>query len=99
GEGLFALSAGAGLEVPDSTGAVQEEPAVRHTPVVAHGSHWRPGADVRHEGYGAGWVGGSGLGRVTVRFEGPRTQPGPVRTFPDDDPQLTAADPPYWRED
>lgn len=99
GEGLFTVSAGAGLEVPDSTGAVQEETAVRHTPVLAHGAHWRPGADVRHEGYGAGWVWGSGLSRVTVRFEGPRTQPGPVRTFADDDPQLTAADPPDWRED
>ena len=32
---------------------------------------WWPGQDVRHEELGAGWVWGRGLGRVTVRFEGP----------------------------
>lgn len=58
---------------------------------------WTPGADVRHEEYGAGWVWGSGLGRVTVRFEGPLTEPGPVRTFRGDDPALSHADPPDWR--
>jgi len=41
-------------------------------------------------------VWGAGLRRVTVRFEGPRTGPGPVRTFPDDDPDLAPADPPVW---
>ena len=55
-----------------------------------------PGADVRHEEHGAGWVWGSGLGRVTVRFEGPTTGPGPVRTFRSDDPHLSSADPPDW---
>ena len=44
-----------------------------------------------------GWVWGRGLGRVTVRFEGPRTAPGPVRTLVADDPALHAADPPDWR--
>ncbi|WP_246612863.1 DNA polymerase IV [Paractinoplanes bogorensis] len=63
------------------------------TPLVV----WRPGQDVRHEIHGAGWVWGSGRGRVTVRFEGPNTPPGPVRTFPVDDPALEAADPPDWR--
>ncbi|MGI5241020.1 DNA polymerase IV [Dactylosporangium sp. CA-139066] len=57
---------------------------------------WRTGADVRHDEHGAGWVWGSGLGRVTVRFEGPDTGPGPVRTFPADDPRLHPADPPDW---
>jgi DNA polymerase-4 len=56
---------------------------------------WRPGADVRHAELGAGWVWGSGRGRVTVRFEGPTTAPGPVRTFADDDPDLSPADPPH----
>jgi DNA polymerase-4 len=56
--------------------------------------HWRPGADVRHAEYGAGWVWGSGRGRVTVRFEGPGTPPGPVRTFAEDDEQLSPAEPP-----
>ena len=47
-----------------------------------------PGADVRHDEYGAGWVWGSGLGRVTVRFETRDTPPGPVLTFAEDDPAL-----------
>jgi DNA polymerase-4 len=64
-------------------------------PVPASAS-WRPGQDVHHGGYGPGWVWGSGLGRVSVRFEGPTTAPGPVRTFAVDDPALTPADPPEW---
>ncbi|MEV6300715.1 DNA polymerase IV [Actinoplanes sp. NPDC051861] len=59
---------------------------------------WRPGQDVRHDEHGAGWVWGSGLGRVTVRFEGPHTPPGPVRTFAVGDPALHPADPPDWTE-
>ncbi|MGL4174387.1 MAG: DNA polymerase IV [Actinomycetota bacterium] len=55
---------------------------------------WVPGADVHHERYGLGWIWGSGLGRVTIRFEGPNTPPGPVRTFSADDPALTPAAPP-----
>jgi DNA polymerase-4 len=58
---------------------------------------WWPGQDVRHEEHGTGWVWGRGLGRVTVRFEGPRTPPGPVRTLTADDPLLSPADPPDWR--
>jgi DNA polymerase IV len=58
---------------------------------------WWPGQDVRHEELGPGWVWGRGLGRVTVRFEGPLTAPGPVRTLAADDPLLQAADPPDWR--
>ncbi len=57
---------------------------------------WRPGADVWHPEYGAGWVWGAGLGRVTVRFEGPGSPSGPVRTFASLDPELTPADPPAW---
>lgn len=58
---------------------------------------WWPGQDVTHDELGAGWVWGRGLGRVTVRFEGPRTAPGPVRTLAADDPKLAPADPPDWR--
>jgi DNA polymerase-4 len=58
---------------------------------------WWPGQDVRHDELGAGWVWGRGLGRVTVRFEGPLTTPGPVRTLSADDPMLQPADPPDWR--
>jgi len=52
---------------------------------------------VRHDELGAGWVWGRGLGRVTVRFEGPLTPPGPVRTLSADDAALHAGDPPDWR--
>ncbi|MGV9314794.1 DNA polymerase IV [Streptomyces sp. NPDC003691] len=54
---------------------------------------WSPGQDVRHEEYGPGWVQGSGLGRVTVRFEVPGGEVGRVRTFRVDDPLLSPADP------
>ncbi|MEU4657160.1 DNA polymerase IV [Streptomyces sp. NPDC023723] len=55
---------------------------------------WPSGHDVRHAVYGHGWVQGSGLGRVTVRFETPlSTRPGRVRTFRTDDPELEPADP------
>lgn len=57
---------------------------------------WYPGQDVVHPELGSGWVWGSGLNRVTVRFEGPRTTPGPVRTLAADDPDLQPADPPDW---
>jgi len=52
---------------------------------------WLPGADVRHDRQGAGWVWGAGAGRVTVRFETRDTPPGPVRTFRADDPELHPA--------
>jgi DNA polymerase-4 len=61
-------------------------------PVPAEQDHephrWVPGMDVVHAQQGAGWVWGSGRGRVTVRFETADTGPGPVRTFPADDPDL-----------
>ena len=55
---------------------------------------WRPGQDVVHEECGRGWVQGSGLGRVTVRFEGPDTPPGRVRTF---DAKTPALQPAAWQ--
>ncbi|WP_432512767.1 DNA polymerase IV [Kineococcus sp. SYSU DK001] len=57
---------------------------------------WRPGQDVTHAEFGPGWIQGSGVGRVTVRFEGPHTPVGRVRTFRDDDPDLSPADPPVF---
>lgn len=80
-------------------GATEEaapEDAVPEPPLPAD-KRWWPGQDVRHTELGAGWVWGRGLGRVTVRFEGPLTTPGPVRTLAADDPLLQAADPPDWR--
>ncbi|MGY3846147.1 DNA polymerase IV [Streptomyces hydrogenans] len=104
-EDLFAQ---AGAEAGTSAGGeaaeavVAEEPAER--PAVAPAAvptatetasrRWAPGHDVRHAVLGAGWVQGSGLGRVTVRFEEPgSTAPGRVRTFTVDDPELEPADP------
>ncbi|WP_328890128.1 DNA polymerase IV [Streptomyces sp. NBC_00316] len=54
---------------------------------------WPAGHDVRHDTFGHGWVQGSGVGRVTVRFEEPESPPGRVRTFRVDDPELQPADP------
>lgn len=56
---------------------------------VVRGRQWAPGMDVQHAVHGAGWVWGSGVGRVTVRFETADTAPGPVRTFRADDPELS----------
>ncbi len=61
-------------------------------------SGWTTGQDVVHDDWGSGWVWGAGLGKVTIRFEGPRTNPGPVRTFAADDPALRHTDPPDWRD-
>ncbi|HEX3205253.1 MAG TPA: helix-hairpin-helix domain-containing protein, partial [Propionibacteriaceae bacterium] len=69
---------------------IDDHPATEEQP-----SHqdWLPGLDVEHDQHGRGWVWGSGLGRVTVRFETRETPPGPVRTFSYDDPALHRVDP------
>jgi DNA polymerase-4 len=54
---------------------------------------WPPGVDVEHDQHGRGWVWGSGLGRVTVRFETRDTSSGPIRTFAADDPALRRVKP------
>jgi DNA polymerase-4 len=90
-------------DVPDPGEAPAEESPEMAEPVAEEpgppsaDSRWWPGQDVRHDELGSGWVWGRGLGRVTVRFEGPLTGPGPVRTMAADDPALHAADPPDWR--
>ncbi|MFF4756575.1 DNA polymerase IV [Streptomyces sp. NPDC002514] len=88
-EDLFAQAA------EEAADAASEETAaepVEERPTAAE-RHWAAGHDVRHTEYGHGWVQGSGLGRVTVRFETPVSQPGRVRTFRVDDPDLEPADP------
>ena len=60
---------------------------------------WPAGADVHHDQYGPGWVWGSGLGRVTVRFETAATGVGPVRTLAGDDPYLHLGRPDAAEED
>ncbi|MGY1704197.1 DNA polymerase IV [Geodermatophilus sp. SYSU D00697] len=81
---------------PDEA-VLPDEPGAAEVPPAPTEARWWPGQDVRHDELGAGWVWGRGLGRVTVRFEGPLTPPGPVRTLPADDPALHPADPPDWR--
>lgn len=55
---------------------------------------WAPGMDVEHTEHGRGWVWGAGRGVVTVRFETAESPAGPVRSFKEDDPGLSA-----WRPD
>jgi DNA polymerase IV len=82
---------------PDDPASPAVDDAPRAPAPVPAESRWWPGQDVRHDELGPGWVWGRGLGRVTVRFEGPLTAPGPVRTLHSDDPALHAAEPPDWR--
>jgi DNA polymerase-4 len=90
------LFAGDDDEVPAETAADHAPSAVPEAALPPE-RQWWPGQDVVHDELGTGWVWGRGLGRVTVRFEGPRTPPGPVRTLAADDPELAPADPPDWR--
>ncbi|WP_351237079.1 DNA polymerase IV [Streptomyces sp. NPDC002133] len=99
-EDLFAQAA-AGEQALDDEGErpghhpVGDEPQTQEAqPQPAAERRWAAGHDVRHVRYGAGWVQGSGLGRVTVRFEEPWSPaPGRVRTFSVDDPELEPAEP------
>jgi DNA polymerase-4 len=78
-------------ERPEEAAAVSSEDPVPEAPPA--GPRWAPGMDVEHDEHGPGWVWGSGVGRVTVRFETARTGPGPVRTFAAADPALRAIRP------
>jgi DNA polymerase-4 len=89
-EDLFAQAAGDRPEEPAEE--PETVPVERHSPSPAE-RRWPAGHDVRHAELGHGWVQGSGLGRVTVRFETPYSEVGRVRTFPVDDPDLVPADP------
>ncbi|MGW3325359.1 DNA polymerase IV [Streptomyces virginiae] len=90
GAGAGAVTAGAAdAEAEGAPGAA--EPSGE--PEQASERRWTAGSDVRHAVYGPGWVQGSGVGRVTVRFEQPGSEPGRVRTFRVDDPELEPSDP------
>lgn len=92
-EDLFAQAA-AGAEGAAASSAEEDvaEPVTEQEAVAER--RWPAGHDVRHAQYGHGWVQGSGLGRVTVRFETPGAAgPGRVRTFRVDDPELEPAEP------
>ncbi|WP_407077507.1 DNA polymerase IV [Streptomyces sp. SCSIO 30461] len=85
--------AGGDEGVPRDTADEEADPG--RTPIESPTErHWQAGHDVRHARFGVGWVQGSGLGRVTVRFEEPwSTAPGRVRTFAVDDPELAPSEP------
>ncbi|MFI8181375.1 DNA polymerase IV [Actinacidiphila glaucinigra] len=95
-EDLFAQAAERDEEsaADEDSGASQgtpERPAEEAGPAERR---WVPGQDVRHTEYGAGWVQGSGVGRVTVRFEEPGSaEPGRVRTFAVTDAELEPSEP------
>ncbi|MEV6742191.1 DNA polymerase IV [Streptomyces sp. NPDC051104] len=91
-EDLFAQAHLAAAEATTEERPEAEEPLAEE-PAAPPERVWLAGHDVRHAEYGPGWVQGSGLGRVTVRFETPQSEPGRVRTFSVGDPQLEPADP------
>ncbi|MGW7636010.1 DNA polymerase IV [Streptomyces decoyicus] len=83
-------------ETAKAAAAAAAEPAGGAEPHEAEEERprrWHPGLDVVHEEFGAGWVQGSGVGRVTVRFETPWSAPGRVRTFAVEDPALRPGEP------
>lgn len=90
GEGEGGLSAGEGANTRAETAEAGVPPVTQYgpVPVEAEARRWLAGQDVRHADRGPGWVQGAGLGRVTIRFEGPDTEPGRIGTFGVDDPAL-----------
>jgi DNA polymerase-4 len=80
-------------EADDADDIPLEPPAAPHTEGAGRGDGLRHGKDVEHDVYGPGWVWGSGLGRVTVRFETAHTGPGPIHTFASDDAHLRRREP------
>ncbi|RAJ33111.1 DNA polymerase-4 [Kitasatospora sp. SolWspMP-SS2h] len=78
-------------ERESGTAAVVEEAVAEPVPADPASRRWWPGQDVTHRGFGPGWVQGSGVGRVTVRFETPYSGVGRVRTFAVGDEELEAS--------
>ncbi|MDN5745172.1 MAG: DNA polymerase IV, partial [Nocardioidaceae bacterium] len=83
-----------GLRRVEQAGPSTPVPEVEVAGARASSADWPPGVDVVHSNLGRGWVWGAGRGIVTVRFETADTAPGPVRSFPADDPQLARWHPP-----
>ncbi|MEU3603638.1 DNA polymerase IV [Streptomyces sp. NPDC006798] len=86
-DGVGEAARGGPAEGPAETGTGTEAPGPPTVPL------WSPGQDVTHTTHGPGWVQGSGVGRVTVRFEVPQGPVGRVRTFRVEDPELTPSGP------
>ncbi|MFJ2753749.1 DNA polymerase IV [Streptomyces sp. NPDC087297] len=93
GSGGDAAEAGAAGAEAEAAAGAREAAETPGEPEPAPERRWSAGSDVRHAVYGPGWVQGSGVGRVTVRFEQPGSEPGRVRTFRVDDPELEPSDP------
>ncbi|MEV6549408.1 DNA polymerase IV [Streptomyces sp. NPDC051597] len=101
-EDLFAQAAGersagdqtAAEQAPVEAGTGAEAAAPEQPEAVDPAERrWLAGHDVHHRAFGPGWVQGSGVGRVTVRFETPTSAVGRVRTFRVDDPDLEPSEP------
>ncbi|ARE77576.1 DNA polymerase IV [Streptomyces sp. Sge12] len=93
GSGGDAAEAGAAGAEAEAAAGAREAAETPGEPEPSPERRWSAGSDVRHAVYGPGWVQGSGVGRVTVRFEQPGSEPGRVRTFRVDDPELEPSDP------
>ncbi|MFJ2112164.1 MULTISPECIES: DNA polymerase IV [unclassified Streptomyces] len=91
-ERVAATDAQEPTDVEEVLDGAAEEPADVSAGTLAE-RRFPAGHDVRHSAFGAGWVQGSGLRRVTVRFEEPGSAPGRVRTFWTDDPELELSEP------
>ncbi|MFD7650015.1 DNA polymerase IV [Streptomyces albidoflavus] len=108
-EDLFAQAAGERAAAEAEAAAEADEQATPGpvaeavepvAPAAPEERRWPAGHDVVHVVHGPGWVQGSGVGRVTVRFETPTSAPGRVRTFRTDDPELSLSAPlPLVEED
>ncbi|GAA0581920.1 DNA polymerase IV [Streptomyces crystallinus] len=96
-EDLFAQAAAGEQGAAEEAAAEAEaDPAAPEQPSAVDPAErrWLAGHDVHHREFGPGWVQGSGVGRVTVRFETPLSAvPGRVRTFRMDDPDLEPSEP------
>lgn len=68
-------------------------PADPNTLATQPTSVWRIGDDVTHPDHGHGWIQGAGHGVMTVRFETRTSGPGPARTFAEDTPGFSRANP------
>ncbi|GAA2746328.1 DNA polymerase IV [Terrabacter aerolatus] len=82
-EGAGALTEATTVDVdaasPSSADSLDDDEERLPAPLTVHTCS--VGLDVAHEAYGAGWIARTADGVVTVRFEGPGTEPGPERTF------------------
>src|SRR6185437_16696856 len=85
-DALPEAESGAFTGTPADTSAVPAVTLFGPVPVDSTARRWLAGQDVRHAQRGQGWVQGAGVGRVTVRFEGPGTEPGRIGTFRAEDP-------------